>query len=201
MLNATLDSLGVLNMLNMKYVIVSNEHPPIVNTHANGNVWFVEKIRVANDANEEMKLLGEIDTKKELVIDKSLASALPKTLIPDSTAKIALASYQPNHLVYHFDSKTDQVAVFSEIYYGQGWKATINGKEAPYTRVNYLLRAMPLNAGNYDIEFRFDPQSYKIGNTLAMVCSILLILLIAGYVYFRLIKKKDILIFSNNHIR
>lgn len=189
--NATLDSLDVLNMLNMKYVIVSETNPPLLNTHANGNVWFVNKINVAADANEEMKLLGEIDTKKELVIDKSLASVLPQTLTADSTAKISLTTYQPNHLVYHFDSKTDQVAVFSEIYYDKGWKVTINGKDVPYTRVNYLLRGMALKAGTYDIDFRFDPSSYKIGNILALISSILLILVIVAYA-FRKLKAKSL---------
>ena len=183
--NATLDSLGVLNMLNMKYVIISKENPPVVNPHANGNAWLVDKIVVAADANDEMKKLGEINTKKELVVDKSLAAALPQTLTPDSAAKISLTSYKPNHLVYHFNSKTDQVAVFSEIFYDKGWKATIQGKEIPYTRVNYLLRGMPLKAGDYDVEFRFDPMSYKLGNTLAMICSILLILLLIGYVVLK----------------
>lgn len=64
-----------------------------------------------------MKLVGEMDTKHELVIDKSLATMLPATITPDTTAKIELTSYAPNHLVYKFNSTTDQVAVFSEIYY------------------------------------------------------------------------------------
>lgn len=191
-INATLDSLGVLNMLNMKYVIISKENPPVINNSANGNAWLVEKVRIANNPNEEMKMLGEINTKKELVIDKSLSSLLPQTLKADSTAKISLTSYAPNHLVYHFDSKTDQVAVFSEIYYDKGWKATIDGKDVPYTRVNYLLRGMALKAGNYDIDFRFDPSSYKIGNILALISSILLVLMIAVYAFLKFGKKKEI---------
>lgn len=191
-INATLDSLGVLNMLNMKYVIISKDNPPVINNSANGNVWLVEKVRIANNPNEEMKMLGEINTKKELVIDKSLSSLLPQTIKTDSTAKISLTSYAPNHLVYHFDSKTDQVAVFSEIYYDKGWKATIDGKDVPYTRVNYLLRGMALKAGNYDIDFRFDPSSYKIGNILALISSILLVLMIAVYAFLKFGKKKEI---------
>lgn len=187
----TLDSLGVLNMLNLKYVIYNKQAPPLVNPYNNGNAWFVQNIRVAADANEEMKMLGEIDTKRELVIDKSLASNLPSALTPDSTAKISLKSYAPNHLVYSVNTPTDQVAVFSEIFYDKGWKATINGSEVPYTRVNYLLRGMPLKAGTYDLEFRFDPDSYKTGNLIALISSILLLLVIAGYLYFVFRKRKD----------
>ncbi|HNX87963.1 MAG TPA: YfhO family protein [Paludibacteraceae bacterium] len=186
----TLESLGVLNMLNLKYIIYNKESAPLVNPYNNGNAWFVQKIRIAANADDEIKLVGEIDTRHELVVDKSLASIFPTTLTPDTTATIELASYAPNHLVYKFNSTTDQVAVFSEIYYDKGWKATINGKEVPYTRVNYLLRAMPLKAGNYEIDFRFDPQSYKAGNMLAIVSSALLLIAIALLAFFYQRKRK-----------
>jgi len=181
----TMDSLGVLNMLNMKYLIFNKEAAPLVNPYANGNVWFVKTIRVAADANEEMRLVGEIDTKTEMVVDKSFADKLPTKLTPDSTARITLASYQPNKLIYDFNSATDQVAVFSEIYYNNGWNAYINGQIVPYVRANYLLRAMPLKAGNYKIEFKFEPKSYSIGNSVALVSSILLILCILGFVFWQ----------------
>lgn len=180
----TMDSLGVLNMLNMKYLIYNKEAAPIVNPHANGNVWFIKNIRVANDANEEMNLVGKINTKTEMVVDKSFASQLPAQIISDSTARISLASYEPNHLVYNFNSNTEQIAVFSEIYYDKGWNAYIDGVKVPYVRADYLLRAMPLKAGNYQIEFRFEPKSYSRGNMLALISSILLILCIIGFVFW-----------------
>jgi len=88
-------------------------------------------------------------------------------------------------LVYHVSSKTAQVAVFSEIYYAKGWNAYINGTKVPYVRANYLLRAMPLKAGNYDIEFKFEPTAYSMGNTIALISSLLLILSIAGYIFWK----------------
>jgi len=190
-INNTFDSLGVLNMLNMKYLIYSKEAAPIINPHANGNVWFVNKIRIADNANEEMRLIGEINTKKEMVVDKSFASELPVNLIPDTTARIALVKYEPNDLVYNFSSKTDQVAVFSEIYYKNGWNAYIDGKIVPYVRANYLLRAMPLKAGNYEIEYKFEPKSYSIGNTIALISSLLLILSMIGYIFFQWRKNRN----------
>jgi hypothetical protein len=176
-----MDSLGVLNMLNMKYLIYNKEAAPILNPHANGNAWFVNNIRIADNANEEMKLVGEINTKKEMVVDKSYAALLPSKLIPDTTARIALVKYEPNDLVYKFNSKTDQVVVFSEIYYDKGWNAYINGKKVPYVRADYLLRAMPLKAGDYEIGYKFEPTSYSLGNGIAMASSFLLILSILGY--------------------
>ena len=181
----TLDSLGVLNMLNMKYLIYNKEAAPLVNPHANGNAWFVKNIRVAADANEEMKLVGEINTKTEIVVDKSFAAQLPTKITSDTTAHIALTSYKPNDLIYNFSSKSDQVAVFSEIYYDKGWTAYIGGKEVPYVRANYLLRAMPLKAGNYDIEFRFEPKSYSYGNMAALISSIALLACILAFLFWQ----------------
>ncbi len=186
----TIDSLGVLNMLNMKYVIYNKDAAPLVNNKCNGNAWFVNKIHIAADANEEMKLIGEINTKTELVIDKEFAAQVPTTLTADSTARIALKSYNPNRLVYSFSSATDQMAVFSEIYYDKGWNAYVNGEKAPYVRANYLLRAMPLKKGTYDVEFKFEPNSYKFGNIIALASSIVFIIgiLIFGFIWY---KKKD----------
>jgi len=186
----TIDSLGVLNMLNMKYVIYNKDAAPLVNNKCNGNAWFVNKIHIAADANEEMKLIGEINAKTELVIDKEFAAQVPTTLNADSTARIALKSYNPNRLVYSFSSATDQMAVFSEIYYDKGWNAYVNGEKAPYVRANYLLRAMPLKKGTYDVEFKFEPNSYKFGNIIALASSIVFIIgiLIFGFIWY---KKKD----------
>lgn len=154
-------TLGVLNMLNLKYIIMDPSSQPLLNPYANGNAWLVNKINIAEDANEEMRLVGTIDTKQELVADIRFAQLLPKQINKDSTAFIRLVSYKPNHLIYDFNAKSDQVAVFSEIYYDKGWNAYINGEKAPYLRANYLLRAMHLNSGNYQIEFKFEPLSYR----------------------------------------
>lgn len=189
-INPVLDSLGVLNMLNMKYVIYNKEAPPLLNHSANGNVWLVKNIRIAEDANQEMKLLGEINTRNEVVVDKQFASNLPAKIIPDTTALISLKSYQPNHLIYSFDSKSNQLAVFSEIYYDKGWNAYINGKKADYVRADYLLRAMPLSAGKYEIEFKFEPASYRIGNRIALASSVMFLLSFIGFVFMQLKSKK-----------
>lgn len=185
-----LDSLGVLNMLNMKYVIYNKDAAPLLNNKANGNAWFVSEIITVTSADEEMKLVGEIDTKSQLVVNKEFTDLLPAAITPDSSAKISLVSYKPNHLIYEYGAATDQMAVFSEIYYDKGWNAYIDGHKVPYVRANYLLRAMPLKAGKYRIEFRFEPSSYKTGNNIALASSVILILLIGGYIYSSVKKRK-----------
>jgi hypothetical protein len=188
----TLDSLGVLNMLNMKYLIYNKESAPLVNPYANGNAWFVNNIRLANDANEEMALLGVVDTKKDVVVDKSFSALLPAKMTVDTTSRIVLTKYEPNDVVYSFSSVTDQMAVFSEVYYQDGWNAYIKGESVPYIRANYLLRAMPLKAGVYDVEFRFEPTSYKYGNQIALLSSILFVLCVLAFAYWQWkVSKKD----------
>ncbi len=189
-----MEGLNILNMLNLKYIIFNKQAQPILNPYQNGNAWFVEKINIAKDANEEMRMLGEIDTKKELVVDQAVSSVLPSEILPDSTASIELISYKPNHLVYNVSCNSDQVAVFSEIFYDKGWIATIDGEEVPYTRVNYLLRGMPLKAGKYELEFKFEPKSYSQGNIIAIISStiFLLGLLLFLFVYIKGRGKKDL---------
>lgn len=188
----TFDSLQVLNMLNLKYLIFNKEYQPIINPYANGNAWFVQKIHLAPNADEEMRLLGNINTKTELVADQSYASLLPTAIQPDSTARIELIHYAPNHLIYSFNSNADQVAIFSEIYYDKGWNAYINGKKVPYVRANYLLRAMPLKAGMYNIDFKFEPRSYAVGNVIALISSIILILCMVSFIFYSVKVKKQI---------
>jgi len=186
----TLMQSQVLNMLNMKYLIFNPQAEPLVNPFANGNAWFVNTCHITQTPDEEMLKLGSINTKKELVADKEYTSLIPKQIQPDTTAKIALTSYAPNDLKYKSESKTDQVAVFSEIYYDKGWNAYVDGKLTPYFRANYLLRALPIKAGAHEIEFRFEPKSYSNGNTIADVSSILLALTLGGVIFFEYKKRK-----------
>jgi len=189
-LDSVFRHLPVLNMLNTKYVIFSKDFAA-TNPYANGNAWLVEKINIAQNADEEIMLVGNIDTKKELVIDKEFESKVFAP-VPDSTAHIELLTYAPNALKYHFSSPTDQVAVFSEIYYPKGWNVYIDGKKTDYFRANYLLRAMSLKAGDYDVEFRFEPAVVSISNTIAITSSVLLVLLLAGVIFRKKLTRKQV---------
>jgi uncharacterized membrane protein YfhO len=100
-----------------------------------------------------------------------------------------MTEYKPNYLKYSFASGSEQLTVFSEIYYKEGWKAYVDGKETPHFRVNYILRAMVVPAGNHTIEFKFHPLSYYTGNKVSLAGSILLLLAIAGYLFLQYRKK------------
>lgn len=187
--------IGILNMMNVRYIIVKNKNGgPVAqrNPYANGNAWFVENVQPANNANDEIALLDSLDTKKTAVINKEFLSKIPSEKITrDSTATIDLFKYQPNHLVYETSTKTPQLAIFSEVYYPHGWNAYINGKPAEYFRADYVLRAMVVPPGNNKIEFKFEPEVIQTGSTISIVSSLVLLLIIAGGLYFESRKKRN----------
>lgn len=164
----------VLNMLNTKYVIYSPDAMPIANPYKLGNAWLVDNVNLVSSADEEMLSLGLENLSNTVIVDKSVVNAPVYKKYKSDNGKIELIKYEPNAMTYKFSSSEDQLAVFSEIYYQDGWNAYINGEQVPYFRANYLLRAMELKAGDYTLEFRFEPKSYDIGKILSIICSILL---------------------------
>ena len=178
----------VLNMLNTKYVIYTPQAMPISNPYKMGNAWLVDNINLVNSADEEILSLGLDSLTNTVIVDKSTENAPNDKKYNSANGKIELIKYEPNSMTYKFTSTEDQLAVFSEIYYPDGWNAYINDEEVPYFRANYLLRAMELKAGDYTIEFRFEPKSYDIGKILSIICSILLTTALA-YIIFAVCKK------------
>lgn len=180
-IDSAMKKLNALNMLNTRYVLYNQEAPPLVNKHELGSAWFVNDYRLVANADEEIAALAEFDPADEALVDKRYEDLI-KGFIPssDTTTDIFLASFLPNHLTYRSKSETEQLAVFSEIYYDKGWQAFIDGNPASYFRADYLLRAMRVPAGNHTIEFKFHPKSYYTGEKISLAGSVLLILLLIG---------------------
>ena len=181
----------VINMLNTKYVIYSPEGMPITNPYRLGNAWLVDNINLVNSADEEMLSLGLDKLSNTVIVDKSVENVPTDKKYNSANGKIELVKYEPNAMTYKFSSTEDQLAVFSEIYYPDGWNAYINGKEVAYFRANYLLRAMKLKAGDYTIEFRFEPKSYDIGKILSIICSILLTTALSCIIFVTFKKRRN----------
>ncbi len=172
---------SVFNMLNTKYFIVDPKVDPLKNPYALGNAWFVEKYRVVNSADEEINALESFDPGSEAIIDNRFVRDLGGFAAPVSTdGTIALGSYSPNKMVYQSSSKSDQLAVFSEVYYQPGWNAYVDGKRSPHVRADYLLRAMIIPAGDHQVEFRFEPKSFYAGQKVSLAASLITILLTIG---------------------
>lgn len=186
-ISALFPQLHAINMLNTKYIIFNPDAPPLTNPNALGAAWFVTDYKLVENPDMEIASLKDIDPATTALIDKRFADQVNnKELKSDSLSGIVLMDYQPNKLVYNSNSATQQIAVFSEIYYADGWKAFLNGNEVPYFRANYVLRAMVVPAGKNTIEFRFEPTQYYRGESMSMIGSILIIILAGGVIFIEI---------------
>lgn len=187
---------NVLNLLNAKYMVFGGPDQPQVvpNPKANGNAWFVSDLKFVDSPNQEIKSIGTIDNKKTAVIASSDKSYFDnKPVQADSTAFINLTKYQPNELEFKSQSKTPQLAVFSEVYYPHGWKMFVDEKEVPYIKADYLLRAVHVPAGNHHIRMVFEPEVIEKGKWLSLLSFGLFILLAAfGIFWMNKNSKKEI---------
>ena len=166
----------LLDALNTRYIIIGGEYAPVYNEKALGNAWFVDEIVPAASPDEEIAFLGSVDLKHQAVIGKDMSvSAISPA---DTSDVITLTSYAPNELRYHYTASADRLAVFSEIYYPDGWKAEVDGKPVEVVRADWTLRAAELPAGEHDLVMRFKPDSYRIGANISRASSITLILLL-----------------------
>lgn len=179
-----------INMLNAKYVIYNPDVPAIINPKALGNAWFVEKVKMVKNANEEISLINSFNPSKEAVVDDVFNDRIKETAYPvNDNDTIILVSYQPNELIYKYSATGQKCAVFSEIYYPAGWKCFIDGHESGYFRANYVLRAMILPEGTHEIRFSFQPESYITGNKVSLASSLVLFAIIMSFAISELIKK------------
>lgn len=182
-------NMEVLNMLNTKFIIQTDKEGkefPTYNPNHNGNAWFVQKVKFVNSPDEEIKALDKLDSKNEAVVNQKEFGTKLKTnsFFKDTLSSIKLISYKPNHLKYVSNNVNPGLAVFSEMYYADGWNATIDGKATSHFRADYALRAMEISAGKHTIEFKFEPQVVKTGSTIALISFILMILLLGSAIYF-----------------
>jgi hypothetical protein len=189
-------NMSVLDMLNTKYIIQKgpNGMPAAdQNPGACGNAWFIDKVQMVKNSDDEMKALDKFDPLETAFVDEKFAGDLSGyTGGKDSSSKITMKSYEPNDLNYEYTAPKQQVAVFSEIYYQPGWVATVDGKEAPIFRTDYLLRGMLLPAGAHKVEMKFEPKSYFAGEKVSLASSLLILLLLGGAIFMEVKNNKPI---------
>ncbi len=173
------ENYGILNMLNTKYIVYGDQRDNIiVNPNANGAAWFVTKVEHVNSPTAELKKVYTVNTREVAVVDESKFN-VPEFMF-DSAAVINLAEHKPNYMKYESQSAMEGFAVFSEIYYPKGWKATIDGKETEILRADYVLRALHIPAGKHTIEFTFKPDAFYIGNKVTTASSWIMMLVLLG---------------------
>ena len=191
-------NMSVIGMLNAKYFIVpdkaTGQAKVQLNPYAMGNAWFVDTLQVVNTPNEEINALNYIDLHTTAVLDKEFAGYVDNfTPEHDAEATVRLTKYTPRYIDYEYVTSKPGTIVFSEIYYPYGWKATIDGTPVDIYRVNYMLRAINVPAGAHSIHMEFAPDSVKKGDTIAMVCIIIMygtVLAILGFAAYAAIRKR-----------
>ncbi len=185
----------VLNMLNTKYFILpaggAEGTVPVRNPYACGNAWFVDEVQYVDNANREIEALGTVLPTETAVVDVRFRETLHNAtqVYKDSLSSIRLTDYRPNRVVYETANAQDGVAVFSEIYYPDGWHATIDGEPAPIGRADYILRTMYIPAGKHIVEMRFDPKSLHVTEGIAYAA--LGLLVVGAVAGIRLIMKNE----------
>ncbi|MDR0419813.1 MAG: YfhO family protein [Prevotellaceae bacterium] len=190
--NKILDNTTTLNMLNAKYIIHDKNAEPFVNNHTYGNAWFVDEIRMVENADEEMAMLASIVPNRTALVDKRYEE-LVNNFVPGKGGdadNIYMTSYAPNKVKYEASAENDRLAVFSEVYYKDGWNVFIDGQPAPHFRTNWILRGMIVPAGKHSIEFVFKPSEFYTFISISRAVSGLIILALAGGIFFSLVKRK-----------
>lgn len=172
--------IGVLNMLNTRYIIdadrQSGQPVALLNPDANGAAWFVEKVRIVGTPDEELAALGEIDTKREAVVDKRFAGLLTTPAFEsDSATWIEMVEYRANYQAYEYTASQPGVAIFSEIYYDKGWTAYVDKVETPHFRADYILRGMCLPEGRHLVEFRYRAVNFDTVSVITLVISLIIL--------------------------
>ena len=170
------ESIGVINMLNTKYLIAGQEANAVFqNPEANGPAWVPLQVSSVSSNEEEIKEIGEIDTKTQATLNTSEFG-----YVGAGVGQITLTSQSPNELRYQAEMDQGGLIVFSEIYYPEGWIATIDGKETPILRTNYLLRGLDVPQGSHEIVFTFAPSSYLSTKTPMIIFQYLILVALIG---------------------
>jgi len=186
------NNIRVLNMLNTKYFILVNEEGQTraqPNPAALGSCWLVKEARVVENADQENEALKTFDPARTALVDQRFKGHM-KEFVFDSLAQIRLENYHPMKMSYRFSAGSDQLAVFSDVYYQPGWHSYVDGQPVPHFRVNYILRGMMIPAGEHSITFEFRPPSYFTGEKAGLAASILVIL-VFGLSLFMVIREKE----------
>jgi len=182
-------NMQIFNMLNVKYFIIpvdNGKEEAQQNPDANGNAWFVNEVQYVKTANEEIKALDSLNTKKVAILKdhNSYGFEDSRKYDIDSLATIKLTKYSLNALSYESFSNQNGFAVFSEIYYKDGWNAYIDGELKPHLNVNYVLRGLEIPAGKHSIEFRFEPKVIQTGSTISLLSYVFLLLIPLGWFFY-----------------
>ena len=180
-----------VNMMNVKYIIQRDNQTgqPFAqqNPEALGNCWFVKNVQFKKTPLEVMNALTNFSPRDTALVEEASKRLVKYDEIVDTTATISLVKNNNDYVEYTSSSASNKFAVFSEVFYDKGWVATIDGKETPIVKTNYVLRGLSVPAGNHKIVFEFKPASYYNSQKFAIIASgiIWLLLIVAAWFGFK----------------
>jgi hypothetical protein len=177
----------VLDMFNTKYIIFGEPGKEQIqqNPNALGNAWFIDTLIIVPNANAEIDALSTFNPANQAIVHQDFADYV-KGFDPSPNGNILLTDYKPDHLTYQSTTTSEQLAVFSEVWYDKGWNVYIDDAPADYIRVNYILRALRVPAGTHKIEFKFEPRTYAQGRAISFIASSIILLLLLGFIGYQL---------------
>lgn len=183
----------VLNMLNTKYIIYpkDNKLSYYPNYAAFGNAWIASNIKWVSTANDEIDAIADTDVKNVAIINDEFKNVVGDFVASPAEGTIQLVDYKPNQLTYNFDSSKDELVVFSEIWTKKGWIMWVDGVETPLIRADYILRSAVIPAGSHEIVMRYEPKIWKVGNTIQLLTSFVLLAGLATAVLVTWKRKKQ----------
>jgi hypothetical protein len=186
----------VLNMINTKYFILNPSSQPLRNPSAMGHGWLVKDIKLVENADEEYLALGNTDLTSVAVVDRAFEELVPDRFRHEEVSgTVTLTEYRPNRMSYKINLDQPTLVVFPEVYYDGGWSASIDGEQVPHLRANYILRALPVEAGTHEVVFEFVFEPFEKGEKISLAGSIFVLLILLGgmsyFVYTRTFKKND----------
>ena len=185
-------NMNVISMLNTRFFITPDGVEE--NYDAFGNCWTVNNVVWVENAKEEIAAIENVD-KETAYIDKAWLKEIdnPEQYNNAAPGIITMTEYlNPGNIIYQSSSTAPKLAVFSEVYY-KTWKAYIDGEEVTPVRANYILRALPIPAGEHTIEFKCVDElmikSHKWSTYMSILVAIV-ILGLAGFGIYRKVKKE-----------
>ena len=181
------DNEKLFNSLNVKYLIGKDDQDQdqlYINPDALGNAWSVDSLLILDNPDELLNKLKDTDISKiALGLKNSIPKDLPQTFESKDLIKIEKVKNSSSHLTYNYNALSEQLIVFSEIYYPSGWKVFIDGEKSNFFDINYLLRGMLIPEGKHEIEFFFSPEIVKTGINIRIITIIITFSLIAYMLY------------------
>ena len=181
------DNEKLFNSLNVKYLIGKDDQDQdqlYINPDALGNAWSVDSLLILDNPDELLNKLKDTDISKiALGLKNSIPKDLPQTFESKDLIKIEKVKNSSSHLTYNYNALSEQLIVFSEIYYPSGWEVFIDGEKSNFFDINYLLRGMLIPEGKHEIEFFFSPEIVKTGINIRIITIIITFSLIAYMLY------------------